>query len=179
MLTAPNGLAQQAVIRSALQNARVRASDISYVETHGTGTALGDPIEVEALAGSHRSDLTRSGPCALGAVKTNLGHLEAAAGIAGLMKAALALEHQEIPRNLHFEKLNPHISLEGTRFYLPASTTPWPRGDGPRFAGVSSFGFSGTNAHVVLEESPRVQARREVRRGSMRGRLCFGLGPNA
>ena len=157
VLTAPNGLAQQAVIRSALQNAKVRASDISYVETHGTGTELGDPIEVEALAEAMGAPSAEALPCALGAVKTNLGHLEAAAGIAGLMKTALALEHQEIPKNLHFEKLNSHISLEGTRFYLPTSNTPWPRGNAPRFAGVSSFGFSGTNAHVVVEEAPRLQ----------------------
>ena len=161
VLTAPNGLAQRAVIRAALQNAQVRPSEVTFIETHGTGTALGDPIEVEALADVLGAASDGAQPCALGAVKTNLGHLEAAAGIAGLMKAALALHHQEIPKNLHFEKLNPHISLEPTRFYLPAAATPWPRGNSPRFAGVSSFGFSGTNGHIVLEESPRVQTRQE------------------
>jgi acyl transferase domain-containing protein len=162
VLTAPNGLAQQAVIRAALENAHVRAADITYVETHGTGTELGDPIEVEALAEAIGKSSPAALPCALGAVKTNVGHLEAAAGIAGLMKVALSLEHQEIPKNLHFEKLNPHISLAGTRFFLPTSNAPWPRGEGPRFAGVSSFGFSGTNAHIILEESPRVQTRQEI-----------------
>ena len=161
VMTAPNGLAQQAVIRAALKNAQVRPSDVTFVETHGTGTVLGDPIEVEALNEALGAGSDGPQPCALGAVKTNLGHMEAAAGIAGLMKAALALEQQEIPKNLHLAELNPHISLEGTRFYLPGATTPWPRGHSARFAGVSSFGFSGTNAHVVLEESPRVQKHPE------------------
>jgi myxalamid-type polyketide synthase MxaE and MxaD len=112
VLTAPNGLSQRAIIRAALQNAHVEGTEISYVETHGTGTALGDPIEVEALGevlgiGSE--------PCVLGAVKSNLGHLEAAAGVTGLMKVVLSLEHERIPRNLHFERLNPHINLAGTR----------------------------------------------------------------
>jgi acyl transferase domain-containing protein/acyl carrier protein len=152
-LTAPSGLAQRDVIRAALVNARVQPADIGYVETHGTGTELGDPIEVEALA-----EVLADGasPCVLGAVKTNFGHLEAAAGIAGLIKAALALEYEEIPPNAQFEQLNPHISLDGTRFAIPIVARPWLRGREPRFAGVSSFGFSGTNAHVVLEEAPRV-----------------------
>lgn len=162
VLTAPNGLAQQAVIRAALDNAQVRASDIGFVETHGTGTALGDPIEVEALAEVLGSPSAQAPRCVLGAVKTNLGHLEAAAGIAGLMKAALALKHEEIPPNLHFETLNPNISLAGTRFHLPLSRTPWKCAETPRFAGISSFGFSGTNAHVILEEAPRVPPRPSV-----------------
>ena len=157
VLTAPNGLAQQAVIRAALRNARIAPSDISYVETHGTGTALGDPIEVEALT-EILGSVADAPPCALGAVKTNFGHLEAAAGVAGLIKAALALKQEEIPPNLHFESLNPQITLSGTRFFLPAAPTPWRRGETVRFAGVSSFGFGGTNAHVVLEEAPRVPA---------------------
>jgi acyl transferase domain-containing protein/NAD(P)-dependent dehydrogenase (short-subunit alcohol dehydrogenase family) len=154
VLTAPNGLAQQEVIRAALENAQVAPANISYVETHGTGTPLGDPIEVEALAEVLGAESLKAGQCALGAVKSNLGHLEAAAGMAGLIKAALALDREEIPPNLHYTELNPHISLEGTRFYLPSQRTPWPRGSRGRFAGVSSFGFGGTNAHVVLEEAP-------------------------
>ncbi len=155
-LTAPNGLAQQAVVRAALANAHADPGDIEYVEAHGTGTALGDPIEVEALA----EVIGRgSKPCALGTVKSNFGHLEAAAGVAGLIKAALALEKGEIPPNLHFHALNPHISFEGTRFYVPAEATPWKRQAGLRLDGVSSFGFTGTNAHVVLEEPPRIPAR--------------------
>jgi acyl transferase domain-containing protein/acyl carrier protein len=153
VLTAPNGLSQQAVIRSALANAHVSGSEISYVEAHGTGTALGDPIEVEALA-----EVVGTGaqPCAIGSAKTNFGHLEAAAGISGLIKVVLALERQEIPQNLHFRELNPHIQLRGTRLLIANRNLPWPRSAQPRFAGVSSFGFGGTNAHVVLEEAPVV-----------------------
>ncbi len=139
-----------------MQNAQVSPSSVSYVETHGTGTALGDPIEVEALTATIGSLALGASPCALGALKTNLGHLEAAAGVAGLIKAALALQHEEIPPNLHFSQLNSNISLTGTRFVLPTQVTPWQRSATPRFAGVSSFGFSGTNAHVILEEAPQV-----------------------
>jgi mycoketide-CoA synthase len=157
VLTAPNGLAQQAVLRQALANARVEPRHIGYVEAHGTGTAVGDPIEVEALGatiGAPRADGTR---CRLGSVKTNIGHLEAAAGIAGLIKVLLALRHERIPPHLHFTRLNPLISLDGTCLSIGAEAHPWPAGSVPRFAGVSSFGFGGTNAHIVLEEAPRVQ----------------------
>jgi acyl transferase domain-containing protein/NADPH:quinone reductase-like Zn-dependent oxidoreductase len=159
VLTAPNGLAQQEVVRAALQNGQVPPSSISYVETHGTGTALGDPIEVEALAEVVGANAPNTLPCALGAAKTNIGHLEAAAGIAGLIKAALALDREEIPPNLHYKELNPHISLQGTRFYIPTQPSSWPRGSAARFAGVSSFGFGGTNAHIVLEEAPQLPQR--------------------
>ena len=158
-MTTPNVLAQQALLRQALAGARVDASRIGYVEAHGTGTSLGDPIEVEALKavlGEPRADGI---PCALGAVKTNLGHLEAAAGVAGLVKVILALKHGLIPRNLHFEALNPRISLEGTPFVIPTSTLPFPAAGGLRAAGLSSFGLSGTNAHLVLEEAPAPPAR--------------------
>jgi acyl transferase domain-containing protein len=158
-LTAPNGLAQREVIQAALENARVSTADISYVETHGTGTALGDPIEVEALADTIGNVTFDDRRCALGSVKTNIGHLEAASGITGFIKAALALHHEEIPPNLHFRERNPHVILEGTRFFVPVTPTPWPRSEHGRFAGVSSFGFSGTNAHIVLEEAPRMPAR--------------------
>ncbi|HEX4036861.1 MAG TPA: type I polyketide synthase [Acidobacteriaceae bacterium] len=161
-LTAPSGLAQQEVVAAALRNARVPAACISYVETHGTGTALGDPIEVEALAAALGEPQEGTPQCVLGAVKSNFGHLEAAAGITGLIKAALALHYEQIPANLHFKKLNPHISLEGTRLEVAAKPVPWKRGATPRFAGVSSFGFSGTNAHVVLEEAVRVPSRASV-----------------
>jgi acyl transferase domain-containing protein/acyl carrier protein len=152
VMTAPNGLAQQAVVRAALANGRVSPEQISYVETHGTGTALGDPIEVEALA----EVLGGSPSCVLGSVKTNIGHLEAAAGIAGLIKAILALEYEQIPANLHFEHPNPHFSLNETPFVIPTTVVSWPRGAAGRFAGVSGFGFGGTNAHVILEEAPRL-----------------------
>jgi acyl transferase domain-containing protein len=159
-ITAPSGLAQRAVVRRAIENGGVEAGSVSYVETHGTGTALGDPIEVEALAEA----LGRGeGPCVLGAVKSNIGHLEAAAGIAGLIKAALCLRHRFLPPNLHFHTLNPHIELAGTRFVIPTEGQPWTSANGAlRLAGVSSFGFGGTNAHVVLEEAPAAPAAAEV-----------------
>lgn len=156
-LTAPNKLAQQDVIRRALKAAMVEPNQVSYVETHGTGTPLGDPIEVEALRAVYMEGHTTSQPCALGSVKTNIGHLEAAAGIAGLIKVVLAMQQEEIPPNLHLKKLNPHISLEGTRFTIPTERQHWPTGAAPRRAGVSSFGFGGTNAHVILEERPPLQ----------------------
>ncbi|NVJ08010.1 SDR family NAD(P)-dependent oxidoreductase, partial [Myxococcus sp. AM001] len=154
-LTAPNVLAQQALLRQALANARVEPSAIGYIEAHGTGTSLGDPIEVEALAdvvGAPRADGSR---CALASVKTNLGHLESAAGIAGLMKVVLSMRHERIPRHLNFTRLNPRIRMEGTAFVIPAEgALPWARSEKRRLAGVSSFGMSGTNAHIVLEEAP-------------------------
>ncbi len=155
-LTAPNGLAQEAVLKQALANAQVDPAAITYVETHGTGTPLGDPIEIEALAkvlGEPRSD---GAACVLGSVKTNIGHLEGAAGVAGLIKTVLALQHGHIPASLHFEQLNPHIQLDGTRLAVAAQAKAWSTGGEPRRAGVSSFGWSGTNAHVVLEEAPPV-----------------------
>ena len=156
-ITAPSGLAQAQVVRQALENGGIKPAAVSYVETHGSATALGDPIEVEALA----EVLSRNGggPCALGAVKTNIGHLEAAAGIAGLIKAALCLRHGRIPPNLHFRRPNPHLGLQRTRFVLPTEGRPWMSPAGPRVAGVSSFGFGGTNAHVVLEEAPAAEPR--------------------
>ena len=155
-LTAPNVQAQEAVIRQALRNASVSPEQIGYVETHGTGTSLGDPIEIEALTtvlGQPRSNGTN---CVLGSVKTNIGHLEAAAGIAGLIKTVLALHHREIPPHLHFQTLNPNISLKTTPFVIPTSRRSWPTSEASRFAGVSAFGFGGTNAHIVLEEAPQI-----------------------
>ncbi len=153
-LTAPNVLAQEALLRDALQSAQVAAGEIGYVETHGTGTSLGDPIEVEALRavmGPPRGDQTK---CVLGAVKTNIGHLEGAAGVAGVVKAVLALWHELIPENLNFRTLNAHLEIEGTALALATKPVSWPRGKKRRYAGVSGFGLSGTNAHVVLEEAP-------------------------
>ncbi|MFM7793615.1 MAG: beta-ketoacyl synthase N-terminal-like domain-containing protein, partial [Microcystis panniformis] len=125
-LTAPNGPAQQAVIRQALANARVKPDQISYVEAHGTGTELGDPIEVKSLKAVLGEKRSLDQTCWLGSVKTNIGHLEAAAGIAGLIKVVLCLQHQEIPPNLHFETLNPYISLADTAFAIPTQAQPWP-----------------------------------------------------
>ncbi len=156
VLTAPNGPAQEIVIREALRDAQIRPADVSFVETHGTGTSLGDPIEVEALDAVYGVSPDGGGStCVLGAVKTNFGHLEAAAGMAGLIKVVLSLENQSIPRNLNFDRLNPQIHLStGSRLRLATEPGRWPRGAQPRFAGVSSFGLGGTNSHVVLEEAP-------------------------
>lgn len=154
-LTAPNGPAQVAVIQSALANAGVSPHDIRYVETHGTGTSLGDPIEVGAVLDAFCQNRPADRPLVLGAVKTNVGHLEAAAGIAGVIKAVLSLQHQQIPPNLHFSTLNPHIELGDAPLVIPVENMPWPAMDEiRRVAGVSSFGLSGTNAHIVLEEAP-------------------------
>ena len=150
-LTAPNVLSQQAVIRQALDNAGVAPSQVTYIEAHGTGTSLGDPIEVEALTDVYGQPSTERRPCAIGSVKTNIGHLEAASGIAGLIKGVLALQHETIPPHLNFQRLNPNISLENTPFVIPTACLPWSSATEQRIAGVSSFGFSGTNAHVILE----------------------------
>ncbi len=157
-LTAPNGLAQQAVIRRALANAGVPAGHVTFIETHGTGTSLGDPIEVEALAAVYGrlapgADEAARLPVALGAVKTNIGHLEAAAGIAGLIKVVLAIQNEAVPPNLHFQTLNPNITLNGTPFVVATQLRPWEGGE-RRCAAVSSFGFGGTNAHVIVEAPP-------------------------
>jgi malonyl CoA-acyl carrier protein transacylase len=151
-LTAPNGLSQQAVIRQALANADVAPGAISYIEAHGTGTSLGDPIEVNSLKNVLMENRSPELTCYLGSVKTNIGHLEAAAGIAGLIKTVLSLVHQEIPPHLHLETLNPHIDLENAAIAIPTQPQPWMAGNLPRLAGVSSFGFGGTNAHVILAE---------------------------
>ena len=157
-LTAPNGPAQEAVIRAALDRGGIVPADVDYVEAHGTGTALGDPIEVQALAavlGEHRPP---ERPLLIGSVKTNLGHTQAAAGVAGLVKLALALDREEIPPSLHFEQPNPHIPWSGVPVKVVTRATPWPRGRSRRIGGVSAFGFSGTNVHVVLEEAPSVDS---------------------
>ncbi|WP_139061821.1 type I polyketide synthase [Tsukamurella pulmonis] len=148
-LTAPNAPAQREVITRAL--GEVPASSVHFVETHGTGTALGDPIEFDALAQVYGAGESR---CALGAVKTNMGHLEAAAGIAGFIKSVLAVHRGQVPPNLHFTRWNPAIDAASTRLYVPTEADPWPAAGGPRRAAVSSFGLGGTNAHVVLEQGP-------------------------
>ncbi|MFO0590648.1 MAG: SDR family NAD(P)-dependent oxidoreductase [Polyangiaceae bacterium] len=160
-LTTPNVLSQQAMLRQALESAHLTGADIGYVETHGTGTSLGDPIEVDALRavlGAPRED---GHPCVLGAVKTNIGHLEAAAGIAGLLKVILSLQKERIPKNLHLRAVNPRMSLAGTPFVLPTENRRWERGERPRIAGVSAFGLSGTNAHILVEEAPAVAPETE------------------
>ncbi|MGL5793516.1 MAG: acyltransferase domain-containing protein, partial [Waterburya sp.] len=155
-ITAPNGPSQQAVIRQALNNARVKPAEISYVEAHGTGTPLGDPIEVKSLKSVLMEGRQADQPCWLGSVKTNIGHLESAAGMAGLIKVILALQHQEIPPNLHLKKLNPYIRLNRTPLSIPTTKQSWTVEE-KRLAGISSFGFGGTNAHVILEQAPVVE----------------------
>ncbi|HUP42855.1 MAG TPA: amino acid adenylation domain-containing protein, partial [Thermoanaerobaculia bacterium] len=155
--TAPSVDGQAAVVARAQAVAGVAADSITYVEAHGTGTELGDPIEVAALAQVFRpADGSAPVPerCALGSVKTNVGHLDAAAGVAGLIKTILALEHRRIPPSLHFERPNPKIPFAGSPFRVAAEAVEWPAAGGPRRAGVSSFGIGGTNAHAVLEEAP-------------------------
>src|SRR5215813_1325237 len=153
-LTVPSGPSQEAVIRQALANGGVEPSQISYIEAHGTGTALGDPIEVGALGTVFGRERPQYAPLVIGSVKTNFGHLEAAAGIAGLIKTVLALQHGEIPSHLHFKQPNAHIPWDKLPVVVPTQRMSWPSGERPRLAGVSSFSFSGTNAHVVLEEAP-------------------------
>ncbi len=155
-LTSPNGPSQHEVIGAALVNAGVDAARIGYVEAHGTGTELGDPIELQALAAVLGPGRMPEQPLLVGSVKSNIGHLEAAAGVAGLIKTVLIVSHGEIPGNLHFHRPNPLIPWEALPVRVPVETTPWPSGDVPRLAGVSSFGFSGTNAHVIVEEAPSV-----------------------
>ena len=156
-LSAPNGMAQRAVIQQALNTAQVAPTDISYVETHGTGTSLGDPIEVEALVHILQEQRDSNQPCVLGSVKTNIGHLEASAGIAGLIKTALALWHNIIPPHLHLENLNPYIQLDRKPFLINTQPQEWPRNGQPRYAGISSFGFGGTNAHVIVQDAPTAE----------------------
>jgi amino acid adenylation domain-containing protein len=152
--TAPGPEGQARVIRQALRRAGVPAESVGYVETHGTGTALGDVIEIAALKEAYGREAGRAGFCALGSLKTNTGHMDTAAGAGGLIKAALALRHKEIPPSLHFRAPHPKLGLEGSPFFVNGSLCPWTREAGPRRAAVSSFGIGGTNAHVILEEAP-------------------------
>ncbi|HEU4726518.1 MAG TPA: SDR family NAD(P)-dependent oxidoreductase, partial [Kofleriaceae bacterium] len=157
-LMAPNPHAQEAVLRAAYARAGVAPDQVQYVEAHGTGTLLGDPIEAKALAAvvSARRDGTR--PCLIGSVKSNFGHTEAAAGIAGLIKVALMLHHHQIPGSLHYREPNPHIPFDQLSLRVVEALQPWPANAGPALAGVSSFGFGGTNAHIVLQEPPPAAA---------------------
>lgn len=155
--TAPNMESQRDVIIQAQTVARTPAETITYLEAHGTGTALGDPIEVEALEQAFQTLAHKQHFCALGSVKTNIGHLDAASGIAGLIKTVLMLEHKQIPPSLHFQKPNPKIDFAHSSFYVNTELKEWVAEEFPRRAGVSSFGIGGTNAHVIVEEAPLVQ----------------------
>jgi acyl transferase domain-containing protein/acyl carrier protein len=161
-LTAPNAPSQVAVIREALVNAGLQAGDIDFIEAHGTGTSLGDPIEARALADVFGQGRTSENALRVGSVKSNFGHAEAAAGIAGLIKVILAMHHERIPPSLHLEKINPHIDWDGLPISVPTVATSWNRKSGSRAAGISSFGFSGTNAHVIVSDPPGREPTLEV-----------------
>jgi acyl transferase domain-containing protein/acyl carrier protein len=162
-LTAPNPQAQEQVIRAALADSGIDASEIGYLEAHGTGTPLGDPIEMRALGAVFGSNHTAAQPLMVGSVKTNIGHLEAAAGIAGLIKVILAMQHHEVPPHLHLRTPNPYIPWNELPITVPTTITPWTAPPGGRLvAGLSSFGFSGTNAHMILAEPPAAAAQTET-----------------
>ncbi|WP_052045881.1 type I polyketide synthase [Candidatus Paracaedibacter symbiosus] len=152
--TAPNGLSQTKVIQEALHRSDLTPNDIDYIESHGTGTSLGDPIEAQSIGSVYGQDRPCDRPLLIGAVKSNIGHLEAAAGMAGLIKVILSLQHEAIPGNLHFNKVNPLIDLNRIPAQIVTGMVPWKRGSRIRRAGISSFGFTGTNAHVIVEEAP-------------------------
>jgi len=153
-LTVPNGPAQEKVIRQALANAGIEPTQMGYIEAHGTGTSLGDPIEMAALGNVFCQARSVDNPLVVGSVKSNFGHLESAASVAGIIKVVLSLQHQKIPPHLHFKQPNPHIDWEAFPVTVPTELKPWSVGNKRRIAGVSSFSFSGTNAHLVIEEAP-------------------------
>ena len=157
---APSVDGQREVIRAALTEAGVSPETISYVEAHGTGTSLGDPIEITALTQAFRTETARNGFCALGSVKTNIGHLDTAAGIAGLIKTVLALEHKAIPPSINYERPNPKIDFTKSPFFVNTTLSEWKNGSTPRRTGVRSFGIGGKNVHTILEEGPAVKKER-------------------
>lgn len=172
--TAPSATAQREVIVAAHAVAGVEASSIGMVEAHGTGTPLGDPIEVSALTKAFRESTDQTGYCLLGSAKTNIGHTDTAAGVAGLIKAALSIEHGVIPANLHYAAENPLLDLANSPFRVAADTIDWPEGDGPRRAGVSAFGIGGTNVHMVLEQAPhQAEARPSLTRADSESLLIL------
>ncbi|OQX02908.1 MAG: hypothetical protein BWK80_56895, partial [Desulfobacteraceae bacterium IS3] len=151
-LTVPSGPAQERVIRQALASGKVEPSEVDYIEAHGTGTSLGDPIEVGALGAVFGKDRSQEHPLIIGSVKTNMGHLEAAAGMASLLKVVLSLRNEEIPPHLHFKTPNPHIAWNDFPVKVATEAIPWQSGDKARIAGISAFSFGGTNAHIVIED---------------------------
>ena len=162
--TAPSVEGQSQVIQDAIEDSGVNPREITYVEAHGTGTKLGDPIEIEALTQAYRAHTKDRGFCAIGSVKTNIGHTDTAAGCAGLIKVIQMLQHQQIPPSLHYTKPNPHIDFEQSPFYVNRKLTDWPGRNNSRKAAVSSFGIGGTNAHVILEQAPKLKQKRQIKR---------------
>lgn len=160
--TAPSGKAQEKVIAEALKNAGLTMFDIDYVEAHGTGTSLGDPIELEALANTYGKTRDKSNPLYVGSIKTNIGHTEGASGVAGIIKSVLALKNEKIPAHLNFKTPNTLINWDDLNIAIPTDATDWKKGEFPRRAGVSAFGISGTNAHVILEEAPTLNSEAEA-----------------
>ncbi len=152
-ITAPNGVSQQKCIHAALKQAGLTTDQVSYIEAHGTGTPLGDPIEVDALGKVFRQRSEKDSPLHISSVKANIGHTETVSGIAGIIKVVLMMQHRQIPPQLHFHELNPHMSLDGTRLRIPQELTEWKTYGKTRVAGVSSFGFGGSNTHVIIEEA--------------------------
>ena len=167
-LTVPNGVAQQRVIADALTRSDLEPSDVGYLEAHGTGTSLGDPIEAQAAGAAYGAGREPSQPLLMGSAKTNIGHLEAAAGIAGVIKVILSLENGLLPQHLHFQNPSPHIPWDRLAVQVVKEATAWERTDRPRIAGISSFGFAGTNAHVILEEAPDDLAQPDAAAGCRR-----------
>jgi len=155
--TAPSVEGQARVIAEAQAQAGIDPETVTYIETHGTGTALGDPIEIAAMTQAFRAATDKCGFCAIGSVKTNIGHLDAAAGVTGVIKTVLALKHRQIPASLHFERPNPQIDFENSPFFVNTGLRPWETNGSPRRVGVNSFGIGGTNAHLILEEAPSIE----------------------
>jgi acyl transferase domain-containing protein/acyl carrier protein len=171
LLVAPSSRGQEVMLRDAYRSAGVRPGQVQYMEAHGTGTSVGDPVELEALGSVLSIDRPPDRPCLIGSVKTNIGHTEAASGIAGLIKVALCLKHRLVPPSLHVRELNPRIPWNDLPLVVARELQPWPPGPGPALAGVNSFGVTGTNAHIVLQEAPAAEVARGAEAEDHRSRL--------
>lgn len=178
-MTVPSPIAQQAMIEEALGKAGIEPRDVQYIETHGTGTQVGDPIEASAIGAAMKKGRDKDILCAIGSVKTNLGHLEAASGMPGLIKVALALRHRQLPASLHFHEANPAIDLSALKLRVVTELEPWPGSEGLPVAGINSFGFGGANAHVILEGVPQPEAAKTEEAGIARLLAVSAKSPEA